>query len=380
MKKVRYAMFGGSEDGFIGKVHRVAANFNPNLELVAGCFSRDKQKNIETAEFNNLDLKRAYSSYQELIEQEKNKTDKADFVSIVTPNNTHYEASKAFLEAGYHVLCEKPLTFTTEEARELKQLAEKNNLLFAVAYSYQGYAIIPIMKKMIENGNIGEILTVNARYIQGWLLEDVIHSKDNKKPWRMNPEYSGISNSVGDIGTHIEYMVRYITNLKIERVSAIMDKFGQDLDVNTMMHVEYENKVKGRYWVSQIAWGKLNDFNIQIFGTEGALEWNQEQPDIVYYTKRKETTQKLVRGQDFRNLGLKDQSRVPAGHPEGYHIAFSNIYQSFYNAIIDHKNGIKNALIKNDVPSVIDGLEGVAFVTATINSAKNDGHWVKVIK
>ncbi|MFA7588733.1 MAG: Gfo/Idh/MocA family oxidoreductase [Acholeplasmataceae bacterium] len=380
MKKVRYAMFGGSEDAFIGKVHRIGAGFNPNMELVAGCFSRNETKNKQTAEFVNLDPKRMYSTYQEMIEQEEDRKDKADFVSVVTPNNTHYEASKAFLEAGYHVLCEKPLTFTVEEAQKLKKIADQKGLLFAVAYAYQGYAMIPLMKDMIKRGDIGKILTIDSRYIQGWLLEDVIHPKSDQKPWRMRPEYTGISNSVGDIGSHIEYMVRYLTDLDIERVSAIMDTFGQPLDVNTMMHVEYENKVKGRYWVSQIAWGKLNDFNIQIFGSEGSLEWNQEIPDVVYYTKRKEATQKLVRGQDFIAEGLRDQSRVPAGHPEGYHIAFSNIYQNFYNAIVDHRNGVNDALKVNDVPSVEDGLKGVSFITAAVKSAKNDGKWEKITK
>lgn len=380
MSKLRYGMFGGSEDAFIGKVHRIGAGFHHHLEMVAGCFSRDEVKNQTTAQLLSLDQDRVYKTYEEMAIQEAKRSDKMDFVVIVTPNNTHYSASKAFLEAGFHVLCEKPLTFTHEEAKELAAIAKQKDLLFGVAYAYQGYAMIPLMRDMIQRGDIGEILTVNSRYIQGWLLNPVFYSPTEAKPWRMIPKYSGISNSVGDIGSHIEYMVRYVTGLHVDRVSAVMDTFGEELDMNTMMHIEYENKVKASYWVSQIAWGKLNDFNIQVFGTEGALEWNQELPDYLLYTKRNEATQKLVRGQEFLPFASKNYSQLPAGHPEGYHVAFANIYAKFSQAILDHRQGIKDALKVNDVPSVIDGIEGVAFIEAVIDSAKNDGAWKKVAK
>lgn len=379
MRRIRYAMFGGSKDAFIGEVHRVGASFNHQIDLVAGCFSRNEKVNEETGIYLNLDKDRLYKDYQEMAHKESlRKDDRIDFVAIVTPNDTHYLAAKAFLEKGFHVLCEKPLSFTVEEAIELKELAISKNLLFAVAYAYQSYAMIPYMKNLIKDGVIGDILTIDSRYIQGWLLEDAIHHSNEKKPWRMDPKFSGISNSVGDIGTHIEYMVRYLTDLKVKRVSAFGDTFGNELDVNTMMHVEYENGVKGRYWVSQIVWGKHNDFNIQIIGSKGVLEWNQETPDVVYLTKRGESRQKLVRGELHLNNGNHKLGRVPVGHPEGYHICFANLYEKFIHAIYDYDLKKENPLLLNDVPSVDDGLLGVKFVEATIESFKNDSKWVKI--
>ncbi|MBQ2546080.1 MAG: Gfo/Idh/MocA family oxidoreductase, partial [Clostridia bacterium] len=254
-KTLRYGQVGGSLGAFIGGVHRIGIAFDGRAALTAGCFSRKEEANRETGEFYGLDPARVYGDFETMAKAEGAREDGIDFAVITTPNNAHYAAAKAFLENGIHVLCEKPLCFTVGEAEELCRLAEEKGLLFGVNYSYSGNVMVKEARAIIRRGDIGEIINVNAEYLQEYLVDDVGKSGDamlKLSSWRKDPEVAGISNCVGDIGSHIEHTVAYMTGLKLKRVAAMLDRFGQPLDLNANILVEYENGAHGVYSCSQV--------------------------------------------------------------------------------------------------------------------------------
>jgi len=372
-------MVGGSMDAFIGEVHRKAIAFDPRVQLVAGCFSTDKEKNQFTGETYSLESERVYVSYEEMAKAESQRDDGIDFVSITTPNHTHYAVAKCFLEYGIHVVCEKPLCFTVEEAEELVRLSKEKNLFFAVTYTYSGYTMVKVMREMIAEGKIGNIAAVNAEYVQEWLIDELGTPNEGTAKlsvWRTNPEFSGIANCVGDIGTHIENTVHYLTGLHLKRLAATVNRYGKPLDLNANMLVEYENGVNGAYWCSQIAAGKLNGLCVRIYGSEGSLEWEQQFPDYVKYTPKGKPTQLLSRGTGYITEAAGAYSRIPSGHPEGLIIAFANIYKNVASAIIKQKSGAAVAPCEFDFPTAEDGLNGIKFVHAVIESAAKDSAWV----
>lgn len=379
-QEVRFGMVGGDIHAFIGVVHRRGIRFDPKARLVAGCFSGSSaDKNQESGEALGLDPKRVYADYQEMAKQEALREDGIQFVAIVTPNNTHYDISKAFLEQGIHVLCEKPLSFTVEQAEELKALAEKKNLLFGVNYSYTGYVMAKVMREMVQSGKIGKIINVNAEYPQEWLLDDLhpVEGQElNLSVWRKDPDVAGISNCVGDIGTHIEHFVHYVTGLRIKRLLATANHFGQPLDLNANILVEYENGANGAYWCSQVAAGTFNGLCVRIFGDEGSLIFEQEQPEILRYTPRGQPTQILVRGNSYMKGPAASNSQLPVGHPEGLHVAFANIYKAFIEAVKRHQRGESTEDL--DFPRIDDGINGVKFVHAVVESAANNARWVSL--
>ena len=375
---VRYGMVGGGPGAFIGQVHRNAISVDPRVRLVAGAFSSHADKNAEVGELYTLDKDRVYASYQEMAEKESKRPDGIDFVSITTPNNTHYDVAKCFLEHGIHVVCEKPLCFTVEQAEELARITKEKGLIFAVTYTYPGYAMCKVMKEMIAEGKIGKIVSVNAEYVQDWLLDELGNgtSAPNLSVWRTNPEKSGISNCVGDIGTHIENTVHYLTGLKIKRLCATVNRFGKPLDLNANMLVEYEGGINGAYWCSQVAAGKLNGLAVRIYGTEGSIEWEQHYPDYVRFTPKGEAPQTFSRGTGYIQEKAAAVSRLPAGHPEGLTTAFANIYRNVVSAIIKVKGGGKVLPGEFDYATVDDGVSGVKFVSAVIESGDHDSRWV----
>lgn len=379
--KVNYGMVGGDIGAFIGNVHRKAISFDPRVRLAAGCFSASSaDKNRETGEVLGLDPERVYKSYLEMAQKEAARPDGIDYVTIVTPNVTHYEIAKAFLENGIHVLCEKPLTFTVEQAEELKDLSEKKNLLFGVNYSYTGYVLAKVMREMVKEGKIGKVINVNVEYPQEWLLDDLhpVPGQELKlSVWRKDPAVAGISNCVGDIGSHIENFIYYVTGLKIRRLLAVTNHFGQPLDLNANILVEYDNGANGAYWCSQVAAGTLNGLAVRIYGDEGSLEWKQEDPDYVRYTPRGEAPRILTRGNSYLKEKAAAWSQMPTGHPEGLHVAFANIYKAFISAILASREG-KNT-DEFDFPRVTDGINGVKFIHAVVESAKNDAKWINLL-
>lgn len=379
--RLRYGMVGGGLGAFIGQVHHNAVNFDPRATLVAGAYSIVPAENSATGKLYGTDPDRIYPDYKTMAEKEASRPDGVDFVSVTTPNFTHYEIVKTFLEHNINVVCEKPLCFEVSEAEELVALAKKKGLVFAVTYTYPGYTMAKVMKDMIAEGKIGNIISVNAEYLQDWLLGELSPGKagpTNLSVWRTDPEKSGISNCVGDIGTHIEAFVHYVTGLKIKRLCATTNKYGHALDLNANMLIEYENGVSGAYWCSQLAAGHLNGLTVRVLGDQGAIEWEQEQPDTLRYTPKGSPTQILSRGCGYLTEASAKDSRLPCGHPEGLTIAFANHYRNIISSILKKKAGETPDQNDLDFPTGEDGLEGVRFIHAVIESADNGSGWVEL--
>lgn len=378
-RQIKYGMVGGSNKAFIGDVHRKALNFDPRAELVAGCFSTREALNRETGETYGLDPDRVYPSYEAMAKAEAAREDGIDFVVVVTPNATHYAVAKCFLDAGINVFCEKPLCFTVEQAKDLKATAEAKGLLFGVAHGYTGYTMSKVMREMISDGRIGRIIAVNAEYVQDWLLDELDPESTgdtNLAVWRTDPKLSGISNCVGDIGTHIENYVAYITGLRIRRLLATTDKYGKALDLNANITVEYDNGAHGAYWCSQVAAGHCNGLAVRVYGDKGSLEWAQENPEVVRYTPKGEAPRIINRGTGAVREKAGAFGRIPSGHPEGLYVAFANLYREYLNAIEAKKAGGDASGF--DYPTVDMGLEGVKYVHAVIESAANNSKWVEL--
>lgn len=381
-KEIKYGMVGGSIYAFIGEVHRKALAFDTRAELVAGCFSNVESENIDTAKAYGVCAERTYKDYKEMAAAEAKRADRIDFVSICTPNFLHYEVAKEFLLAGINVVCEKPLCFAVEEAEELEKLAAEKGLIFAVTYAYTGYVMPKIMKEMITNGKIGKIAAIIAEYAQDWLLDELSPEKQGQKKnlsvWRTDPKFSGISNCVGDIGTHAENMIHYLTGLKLKRLMATTDTYGHALDLNANIIMEYEGGVRGQLWCSQIAAGRMNGLVVRIYGSEGSLEWEQHFPDYVKYTPRGKATEILSKRNSYITEAAHAAARIPSGHPEGYYVAFANTYRNILTAIAKKKAGEALTEADLDFPKVTDGVNGVRFVHAVVESSAADGAWVSL--
>ncbi len=377
-QKLKYGMVGGGIGSFIGDVHRRAIALDGKAELVAGVFSRDKDNCEKTGQLFGLDPSRVYSSYQEMAEKEANRRDGIDFVVIVTPNNLHYSVAKEFLKNGISVSCDKPLTIEISEALELKDLAKKNNCLFVVTYTYTGHVMAKEARAIVQRGDIGQIRVITAEYPQSWLV-DTIEKKGQKQAlWRTDPKQSGKSNCVGDIGSHIENMVSYITGLKIKKLIANMDIFGEGrtLDNNAEIILKYNNGASGTYWCSQVAIGYDNALKVRIFGTEGAVEFIQENCNYLKFTKKGQPTCILSRGNGYISETAAKFNRLPGGHPEGFFEAFANIYSAFVDALkIKLSGGIINEE-DFDYPNIDAGIDGVKFISKCVESMEKGSVWV----
>ena len=380
--KLRYGMVGGGQGAFIGDVHRKAIALDGLAELTAGCFSRSPENSAATGKALGLAPDRCYKSFGEMAEAEAKRTDKIDFAVIVTPNNAHYAAAKAFLSQGIHVVCDKPLTWEVAEARELADLAKKNKLLFGVTYTYTGYPAVKQIREMIRKGEIGELRFVNAEYPQEWLATPAEKGDNKQAKWRTDPNISGKSNCVGDIGSHAENMVAYTTGLRIKSLCARLDKFveGRLLDDNASIMVEYEGQsgkcAKGLYWSSQIAVGYDNGLRVRIFGSTGTIQWLQENPNYIEVFKLGKPKECWSRGRDGFYPHAQSYSRIPSGHPEGYFEAFANIYKTFMGALSKLKSGQTPDESDLDFPNAEMGLDGVKFINKCVESSDAGAVWV----
>lgn len=379
-KVIRYGMVGGGVGGFIGEVHRKAIGLDNKAKLVAGAFSQSYEKTLITGRSLLMDENRLYENYKKMAETEATREDGIDFVCIVTPNNSHHIIAKTFLENGINVVCDKPLTTDYDQAVELAELAKSKDLLFAVTYTYTGYPAVKQAKEMIANGDIGEIRFIKAEYPQEWLAEFAEGNPENKQAvWRTDPARAGISCCVGDIGSHVENMVSYVSGLEIAEISARLDTMveGRKLDDNATIMVNYKGGAKGVYWSSQIAWGHENDLNFRIYGTEGSVSWRQENPNYLEIAKKGEAKIITSRGHDQYYPHPDSYIRIPAGHPEGYFEAFANIYSTFINALVAVKNGNTPSKEELDFPTPMDGAKGVEFIEKCVESSNKNSAWVK---
>ena len=378
MAKLRYGMVGGGPGAFIGDAHRKAISLDSTADLVAGCFSRTPEKTKEQGEALGLDPERCYANYKEMADAEQAREDGIDFVVIVTPNNTHYEIAKAFLEAGIHVACDKPLVTTAEEAEELKKIADEKGLLFMVTYTYTGHVTMKYMRDLVKNGEIGTIRTVMAEYPQGWLYnENDWGGKQGE--WRCDPAQSGRVNCLGDLGTHVENAVATVTGLKIKRVLAKMDVVvpGRKLDDNDQILVEYEGGATGINWTSQFAIGCDNSLRLRIYGSKGTLLWFQETPEEVTLIREDGIARTIQRGYGAVTPDAAKYGRLPSGHTEGWLEAMGNLYDSFGACVLAKKEDrFTPDLI--DYPTIEEGVAGLKYVEACLKSSENGNVWVEL--
>jgi predicted dehydrogenase len=377
--RLTYGMVGGGKGAFIGDVHRKAIGMDGKARLVAGCFSQSYENTLATGEAWGVDKSRLYKTYEEMLRTEAKRNDKIDFVVIAAPNNIHFPAAKLAVENGIQVVCDKPLTTTLRDAEELGRLAKKNDNFFCVTYAYSGYPIIKHMRDMVKNRELGEIRFVSGEYPQDWLATMLEKTGQKQAAWRTDPKLAGASNCVGDIGSHIEHMVSYVTDLEIQSLLARLDHFGEGrpLDDNASILLNYEGGAKGIYWSSQIAVGHDNGLRIRIYGTKAGLEWAQESPNYLKVSFIDKPSEFLSRGRDKMSARAQALSRIPSGHPEGYFEAFANIYNTYLTALGKRKSGQALSGDDLDFPSVDDGIRGVRFIERCVESSKKGAVWVE---
>ncbi|MFH1904017.1 MAG: Gfo/Idh/MocA family oxidoreductase [bacterium] len=379
-RKLRMGMVGGGRDAFIGTVHRMAATIDGEAELVAGAFSRDPQKSRLSGKDLYLDPDRVYVNYKEMVKKEKKLPEKKriDFVTIVTPNNTHYEIAKTFLEAGFHVVCDKPMTTNLNEAKKLSSIVKKTGNVFALTHNYTGYPMVKQARHLVQTGKLGLILKVVVEYSQGWLLRPIERHGQKQALWRTDPAQTGISCCMGDIGTHAENLARYITCLEIDQVCADITTFvkGRKLDDDGSVLIRYKGGAKGILYASQVSAGEENGLAISVYGKKLSLEWRQEDPNELIIKNPSGPREIYRRGNDYLCKEAKNFTRIPAGHPEGFIEAFANIYREVVRAIYDHIDGKKKD--SYDFPTVKDGLVGMAFIETVVASSKSKQKWIKL--
>jgi len=368
-------MVGGAAG--IGHVHRRGALMDDLATMVCGCFSSNWDRNLVRAnEWHITDESRVYKDYKEMAEKEGARADKIDFVCIVTPNDSHYEIAKAFLEQDIHIVCDKPLTYTLEQGEELARIAKERNLLFAVTYTYTGYAMIRQIRELVDRGELGELLYINAEYPQDWLLVGLFSDKSEQAMWRLDPAKSGPSLCTADIGTHLEGLIKMTTGLDPVRVLAKFDTYPRDLplETNTTILAEYPGGLTATLWASQFAIGRECDIAIRIYGSKGSVEWEQQSAGVLKFTKLNQPTQILSAAREYLYPEARRLSRLPSGHPEGVFEAFGNIYRSFCEHLIARKTGTTPESFT--YPTVEDGVVGMKFIKACVESNANNNQWV----
>jgi predicted dehydrogenase len=373
-RKVRYGMVGGGPGAFIGAVHRKAAALDGEIELVAGAFSSDAMKSRRQGEQLFLDPTRVYGSWREMIDGESKLPvgERIDFVTIVTPNVSHFEIAKGFIEAGFHVVCDKPMTTTLENAEELCRLVQKHKTVFAVTYTYTGYPMVKQARELVRQGKLGEIRKIVAEYPQGWLA-----GATGISMWRLDPKLAGISSAVGDIGVHAWYLARYIAGVEIESVCADLTTFGSgyELEDDANLLVHYEGGARGIIYSSQMSVGEENGLRVRIYGTKAGLDWRQENPNYLELLHGNGPVHVYRRGNDYLDPIVKHASRLPFGHPEAFIEAFANIYLNAARTMAARIAGHKPGEFDTDFPTVQDGARGVHFIEKAIESGKKKG-WV----
>ena len=380
-RKLRMGMVGGGRGAFIGGVHRRAAALDGEIELVAGAFSSDPKKSALSGKDFYLKPSRVYASYQEMAEKEKAlpENERIDFVTIVVQNYLHFDVAKTFLEAGFNVICDKPVTLDLEQARELRKIIKKSKKVFALTHNYTGYPMVKLARQMIRKGELGELIKVVCEYPQGYAITALTGEDKAIANWRADPKIAGISNCMGDIGTHAENLVHYITGLEIDRLCADLSVNipGRTLDDDGNVLVRFKGGARGIIYASQVSNGDENDLNIRVYGTKKSLEWHQEEPNDLIVKDARSPRQIYRRGNDYVTGPAADNTRIPFGHPEGFIEAFANVYNAAAVAIRDERAGKFPRKSGYDYPDIRDGIIGMAFIETVVKSSKSKEKWVK---
>ena len=373
-------MIGGGRGAFIGAVHRIAAQMDGQAELVAGAFSSDPERSRASGADLYLDPSRVYGSYEAMAKAEaaRPKPERLDFVVIVTPNHQHFGPAKLFLESGFNVVCDKPVTFSLAEAKRLQAIVKKTGKVFALTHNYTGNAMVKQARQFVSSGDLGAIRKVVVEYPQGWLSTRLESSGQKQASWRTDPKRSGAAGCLGDIGTHAANLAGYITGLSIEALCADLTTFvpGRKLDDDASILIRYKGGAKGILFASQVCVGEENNLSIRVWGEKGGLEWRQEHPNELAVKFPDKPTQIWRRGNGYDGAAAQKVTRIPAGHPEGYLEAFGNIYREAFRAIAAEVSG--QPLPKDlDFPTIDDGLEGMRFIDTALASTRRGARWVK---
>ncbi len=378
-RKLRYGMVGGGPGAFIGEVHRKAIGLDGMAELTAGCFSNDPEESRLQGEALFLDPARVYDSFEEMAstESELPPEQRIDFVVIVTPNFLHYPMARTFLEAGFHVVCEKPMTTTVEEAEELCRLVKEKDRVFLLMHNYSGYPMVKQARHLVASGALGEVQKIIAEYSQGWLATKVEEEGSQQAEWRTDPERAGVSSAIGDIGTHAEHLARHVTGLKIEELCAELTTFvpGRRLEDDANILLRYEGGARGVLIASQMSVGEENNLRLRVYGTKASLEWEQQEPNTLIVRPMSGPQQIYRAGQEYLDSSASRYERIPAGHPEGFLEAFANLYGNAMRTIAARVVGEQPDPADLDFPTVYDGARGVHFIHTAVRSGK-DSSWV----
>ena len=376
--RIRLGMVGGGEGAFIGAVHRIAARLDDHYTLVAGALSSTPEKSLRSGAA--LGLERVYPDYRTMAAAEAARDDGIEAVVIVTPNDQHAPVAEAFLEAGMHVICDKPVTTTLADARRLEALARKQGRLFAVTHNYTGYPMVRQARRMVADGALGTIRVVQVEYAQDWLAGPLESTGQKQAEWRTDPKRSGAGGCIGDIGTHAYNLADYVTGLEVSALCAELSTFvaGRRLDDNVQVMLRYANGARGVLWASQVAPGNENALRLRVYGSAGGLSWQQEHPNQLQWSPLGQPTQTLARGTAAANTDAARVTRIPSGHPEGYLEGFATIYSEVAQAIRAARDESGSAVLDPAVqfPTIADGIKGMAFIEAAVQSSADGGRWV----
>jgi predicted dehydrogenase len=381
-RKLRMGMVGGGQDAFIGDVHRKVAVLDGQIELVAGCFSQNPENTKITGQQLYLDPARCYDTYEDMAAAEAKlpEDERIDFVTIVTPNVSHFPIAKTFLDAGFHVVCDKPMTYTLDEAEELVKLVEKSGLVFALTHNYTGHPLIRHARHLFQSGEMGTVRKVIVEYLQDFLAIQQEKLGQKQAAWRVDPKQSGIGGTMGDVGTHCVNLLEYVTGDPIAELCADKSTFLPDrtLDEDVNALLRFEGGGKGVLTISQVAIGEENGLTLRVYGSEGAIKWAQENPNYLELYRFEEPRLTLTRGQGYLADSADDVTRIPVGHPEGYLEAFATIYVGVVEALRRHIDGKPMKTEEYNFPTVYDGLRGMQFIYAAVESAENNSSWVSM--
>ena len=377
-QRIRLGMVGGGNDAFIGGVHRIASRIDDRFELVAGALSSTPEKSAASAAA--LGIARSYGSFDEMAKAEATRDDGIEAVSIVTPNHVHAAAAKAFLAQGIHVICDKPLTSTMEDAKALEKAVTQSKALFVLTHNYTGYPMIRQARDMVASGQLGQVRIVQAEYPQDWLTSPMENEGLKQAEWRTDPTRSGAGGSIGDIGTHAHNLACFVTGLAVESLAADLQAFGpgRKLDDNAHMMLRFTGGARGMLWSSQVAPGNENALKLRVYGDKGGLEWRQEDPNYLWFTPHGEPKRLLTRNGAGATEASQAVSRIPGGHPEGYLEGFATIYNEAADAIRAVQGGADRNSAMGALPGITAGMDGMRFIDACVTSSANDAAWTNL--